>query len=335
MTLLAKLLSRLLLGAVVAWGAASLAWLLTTTLPGDPVEAALGPQAAPADHARARALYGTDRPLSERYVRWHRRLLHRSDSEVPHDHCAELGVGLHSDLGFSFTYRQPVAPLIQKKLPRSLELAVAATALQVLLGVSLGAWAALRRGTRLDAAIVSVSTALGSAPTFALGLLLQYALAHRLGLLPIDTTGQQAGLFSAAIVLPASTIALYGAGALVRVVRRELVDATQAPFFFAARARGATRFGAIVRHALRSALVPISQLAILELGGLIGGAVVTEKLFRWPGLGDLTVAAIQNRDVELVVGLTLVGAFVVTITLLLADVLALLLDPRASARGTP
>jgi peptide/nickel transport system permease protein len=90
-----------------------------------------------------------------------------------------------------------------------------------------------------------------------------------------------------------------------------------------------------VRHALRSALVPISQLAILELGGLIGGAVVTEKLFRWPGLGDLTVAAIQNRDVELVVGLTLVGAFVVTITLLLADVLALLLDPRASARGTP
>jgi peptide/nickel transport system permease protein len=328
----AALFSRLLVGALVAWGTASLAWLLTTTLPGDPVEAALGPQMAPADLARARALYGTDRPLGERYVRWHRRLLHGAESEVPHEHCADLGAGLHSDLGFSFTYRQPVAPLIQKKLPRSLELAVAATLLQVLLGVGLGAVAALRRGTRLDAAIVSVSTALGSAPTFALGLLLQYALAHRLGLLPIDGTGQPLGLFSAAIVLPASTIALYGTGTLVRVVRRELVDATEAPYFFAARARGATRMGALLRHALRSALVPVSQLALLELGALISGAVVTEKLFRWPGVGDLAVAAIQNRDVELVVGLALVGAVIVTLTLLVADLGALWLDPRSRRR---
>ena len=328
MKLVRRLLLRLVIALLVTWGVASAAWFMTVWLPGDPVETVLGPQASPADVERARALYGSDRPASERYLNYHRRLVHGPNAELAHEHCTELPLGLHANLGFSFVYNQPVAALIKKKLPLSFDLAVVAIALQVLLSVGLGILAALKRGSRIDELIVGASTALSAAPTFASGLFLQYFLAHRLGLLPIDGAGKAPGMFSLSILLPALTLALYGTGVLTRLVRSELQEAIDKPFVRVARARGASRLYAFGFHALRTTLGPITQLTILELGALISGAIVTEKLFRWPGLGDLTVNAIQSRDPELVKGITLASALLVTVSTLLADLVAVLLDPR-------
>lgn len=331
MTLLRRVLTRILVAIVIAWTVSSIAWLLTATLPGDAIDVVVGPQAAPADVERARAIYGADRSLAARYWAYERRLLHRASSDVAHDHCAELPLGLHTNLGFSFTYNQPVAKLIEKKLPRSVDLAIVAVALQLVLSLSLGIAAALRRGTRTDDVIVGGVTALSAAPTFVIGLLLQMVLAHRLGWLPIDGAGTSPSMFTWHIVLPAMTLGLYGVGLVTRLVRAEVIQASSRPFVVAARARGGSRAYVFVRHALRHAIAPIGELGILELGALISGAIVTEKLFRWPGIGDLAVTAIQNRDAELVMALTLVGAVVMCLATALADIVRMLLDPRARA----
>ncbi len=329
LSLAKRVLGRVLIALVIAWAVSSIAWLLTATLPGDVVDVVVGPQASPADVERARALYGSDRPLSARYWAYEKRLVHRAASDQPHEHCADLPLGLHTNLGFSFTYNQPIAKLIEKKLPRSFDLAVVAVALQLIISFTLGIVAALRRGTRTDDAIVGGVTALSAAPTFVIGLLLQMFLAHRLGWLPIDGAGPSPSMFTWHIVLPAMTLGLYGVGLVTRLVRAEVIQASSRPFVLAARARGGSRAYVFVRHALRHAIAPIGELGILELGALIRGAIVTEKLFRWPGSGDLAVPAIQNRDAELVMALTLVGAIIMCLATALADIVRLLLDPRA------
>lgn len=331
MTVAKRVALRLLVALGIAWAASSLAWLLTVTLPGDAMDVVVGPQASPADVERARAVYGEDRPLVDRYLTFERRLLHGASADLPHDHCADVGLGLHTNLGYSFTYNQPVVKLIEKKLPRSIELAVAAVTLQLLLSLTLGIVAALKKGTRTDDVIVGGVTALSATPTFVIGIFLQMVLAHRLGLLPIDGAGPTPGLFTPYIVLPAATLGLFGVGLVTRLVRREVLQAATRPFVLAARARGGSRPYVFVRHALRHAIAPIAELGILELGALIGGAIVTEKLFRWPGIGDLAVTAIQNRDAELVLALTLVAGVVMCLATALADVVRLLLDPRARA----
>ena len=329
MTLLKRIVWRTFIALAISWAVSSIAWLLTVSLPGDVVDVVVGPQASPADLERARALYGADKPLASRYWAYERRLLHGASSSLPHDHCAELPLGLHTNLGFSFTYNQPIAKLIEKKLPRSFDLAVVAILIQLTVSLSLGILAALKRDTRTDDAIVGGVTALSAAPTFVIGLLLQMLLAHRLGWLPIDGAGASPSLFTWHIVLPALTLGLYGVGLVTRLVRAEVIQASTRPFVMAARARGGSRAYVFVRHALRHAIAPIGELGILELGALVSGAIVTEKLFRWPGIGDLAVTAIQNRDAELVMALTLVGAIVMCVATAGADIIRLILDPRA------
>ncbi len=332
MTGIAAALRRLAWAAVLLLGVTTVTWALTALLPGDPVQAAMGPQASPADVERARALYGLEDPAVVRYGRFLQRLVHTGGAtgrgSGDHTSCAAVGVGLHVDLGESFTYRRPVVELVKKKLPASLELAVAASLVQLLVGVGLGAFAAVRRGTRSDHAIVGASVAIGAAPTFVLGLLLQYLLAHRTGLFPLDGYGAPGLERLRAIALPALTLGLYGTAVLVRLVRAELGTALRQPYVIAARSRGASRARAGTVHALRNACAPIVQLTVLELGALVGGAVVTERLFRWPGLGEMAVVAVQNRDAQAIVGVTLVAAAGMVLATALADVIGLALDPR-------
>lgn len=323
---------RLAIAALVVWGVVSATWLLASVLPGDPVRAALGPTASTADVERARALWGLEQPLSTRYLRFLDRLAHASDEPVgrgskEHATCARLGP-LHVDLGKSHIYNAPVAELIKKKLPYSLKLALAAVSLQLLIGLSLGALAAARRGSRLDETIVALTTTLSAAPTFVVGLVLQYLLAHRLGWVPLDALGVASGDEARAMILPTLTLGCYGAALLTRFVRAEVATALDEPFVRTARAKGAGRVRAAVVHALRTALGPLSQLVVLEIGALVGGAIVTERLFRWPGLGDMSVAAIQNRDAQALVGVTLVASVSMVLATALADLLALWLDPR-------
>ncbi|HTJ84069.1 MAG TPA: ABC transporter permease [Polyangiaceae bacterium] len=319
---------------LVVVGVAVASWVMTAILPGDPVKAALGPQASPADVERARAAYGLDVPAPVRFVRYARRLVHTGGTagEQGHESCGAIGP-VHVDLGTSFTYRKPVIELIAKRLPASIELALAAMLVQILLGLSLGALAAARRGKRTDDAIVATSVVLGATPTFVVGLLLQYVLAYRLGWLPLDGSGASSGDTLRALALPALTLGFFGTALFVRLVRTELGRALGEPYVIAARARGASRLRAGAVHALRNAIAPIVQLGVLDLGALVGGAVVTERIFRWPGLGELAVVAIQNRDAQAIVGVTLVSAVGVVASTVVADVLGLWLDPRARERG--
>jgi len=321
---------RIVWAIVVVLGVATASWAMTAFLPGDPVRAALGPQASPADVARARAAYGLDVPAPTRFYRYATRLVHVGGvaGASGHETCASLGP-VHLDLGMSFTYRKPVVELVKKRLPISLELALASMLVQIVLGVGLGALAAARRGKRTDDAVVATSVVLGAAPTFVVGLLLQYVLAYRLGWLPLDGAGVGATDRLAALALPAITLGLYGTALFIRLVRGELARALREPYVLAVRARGASRLRAGAVHALRNAIAPIVQLGVLDLGALIGGAVVTERIFRWPGLGELTVVAIQNRDAQAIVGVTLVASFAVVVSTLVADLLGLWLDPRA------
>jgi peptide/nickel transport system permease protein len=312
-------------------GVATASFFATALLPGDPLRATMGPQARAADLERARAELGLDRPITERYLRFLGRTVHRGAGDErasTHTSCHAVGLGLHVDLGHSFSYGQPVAKLVAKKLPATLELAAAAALLQLVLGLSIGTIAATGRGRARDDAAMGVVALLSAAPTFVIALLLQHWLAHRLRWLPLDGYGKSTSEWLAALVLPAATLGLWGSALFARLWRTELGDALGSEAVRAARARGASRFRAALGHAFRPALAPVAQLTVLELGALVGGAIVTERIFRWPGLGEMAVVAVQNRDAPAVVGVTLVASTGIVLATVVADLVGLWLDPR-------
>ncbi|MEM1028998.1 MAG: ABC transporter permease [Myxococcota bacterium] len=326
---------RLAWALVVVMGVVTVSFAIQRTLPGDAVRMLLGPQADAADVARARRIYALDAPLWTQYLRFWKRLVHLAPAPEPgrpsategHRTCGRPGLGLHVDLGYSHRYRQPVTALIARKAPATFELAVGALGLQAVLGLGLGVAAARTRRSSTDQVIVGATLVSSSAPIFALGLLLQYLLAYRLGWLPFDGAGD-ASSRGRHLLLPTLTLGLYGAALYTRLTREEMIDTLGSDYVLAARARGASTWRATVVHGLRTALLPIVTLLVLELGALLGGAVVTEKLFRWPGLGALAVDAMVHRDGAVIMGTVLFGAVTIVIATLIVELLALLLDPR-------
>ncbi len=331
---------RLFGGLLVVVGAAILATAIAVALPGDPARVLLGPQARAADVEVARRVYALDGPWHARLGRHLARLVHRAPPDdapaaslAEHRSCAAPTAAIHVDLGHSFVYRQPVAKLVWARLPRSLELALGAFLVQLVVGVGAGTLAGARRGRRLDDAAMGAALLGATAPTFVVGAALQHALAYRLRLLPLDGVGVGTGAHLASLVLPSLVLGLYGSALLARVTRDELRSALAGQPARTARAKGASRLRVVLAHGLRNALVPIATLAALELGALAGGAIVTERVFRWPGLGDLAVTAILNRDASVVAGVTIAAAVFVVAASLAIDVLALALDPRLRDGG--
>lgn len=320
---LALLVRRLVWSLVLVVGVASASFLLTRTLPGDPVRMLVGPQASPTEVTRMRALHGLDQPLATQYVRFWQRMVHRPAAGPEHRSCRTLGP-LHVDLGTSYRSRKGVAELIAVRAPRSLQLALAAALLQLVLGGAIGTFAAWRRGTAADQLSIAATLLAVSAPTFVVGVGLQYLFAYRLGWLPLDgTQGDLRGL-----VLPAATLGLHGAALYARLVRRELARVLDSDLAKGARARGAGELRVLVHHAWPNALGTVLPLFLLDLGAWIGGAVVTEKVFRWPGLGALTVDAIVQRDAPVLFGAVMVSAAAVALATLALDALPAALDPR-------
>jgi len=332
-------LRRLGWAALVVAGVTAISFVIAYLLPGDPARMLVGPQASAADVEHARRIHGLDRPAPAQLGSYARRLLHRGAAHTPdarrdpaHRSCAAYRPGLHLDLGYSFHYRRPVVDLIAAKAPRSAELAAAALLAQLTLGFALGLLAASRRGTRWDEAAVAATLLAVSAPSFALGLALQYLLAYRLRILPYDGHGATPSEQLRSLVLPALTLGILGCALYARVLREELGAALQQDFARTARAKGASPARVLLVHALRSALLPIATLAALDLGTLVGGAIVTEKLFRWPGLGQMAVEALQNRDGPLIVGAVLFAAAAIVAATLVLDLVCALLDPRLRER---
>jgi peptide/nickel transport system permease protein len=334
---LLQLLRRLGWAALVVAGVTVLSFVIAHVLPGDPARMLVGPQASAADVEHARRIHGLDRAMPAQLGAYVRRLVHpgaaaEARRDPAHRSCAAAPFGVHLDLGYSFHYRKPVFDLIRAKAPRSAELAAAALLAQLTIGLALGLLSAARRGTALDDATVGATLLAVSAPAFVLGLVLQYWLAYKLRLLPYDGYGATTADHLRSIVLPALTLGIFGCALYARIVREELRALLRQDFIRTARAKGASRLRALLVHALRNALVPIATLAALDLGTLIGGAIVTEKLFRWPGLGQMAVEALQNRDGPLIVGTVLFAAAAIVACTLALDVVCALLDPRLRAR---
>lgn len=289
-------------------GAATVVFFLLHLVPGDPAAAMLGEGASPGDVASLRADLGLDRPLLVQYGRW-------------------LGGVVRGDLGVSFLSRKPVVSELLRAVPATAQLAVAAFAAALLVAVPAGVAGALWRGKPVDQLLRALSLAGVSTPNYVSAPILVLVFSVGLRLLPVS--GREGGL---SLVLPGATLGLTLAALLSRMIRASLLEELSRPYVLAARARGEGRTGSALRHAGRNALPPVLVVAGLQFGSLLTGAVVTETIFAWPGLGRLLVQSIQRRDYPMVQGCILLIAAVYTVVNAAVDALASALDPRASAR---
>ncbi len=298
------LLRRLLLLLPILWGVATLVFLLIHLIPGDPVEIMLGETALPAAKAALRERLRLDLPLFTQYGLF-------------------LGGLVRGDLGNSFVTQEAVTDSILRRLRATVELAAAGLAVALLLALPLGTVAAVRAGRPADRLAMGAALLGLSVPNFVLGPLLILAFAIGTGLFPVS--GREG---AASVILPAITLGLALAGILSRMTRASLLEVLTQEFVTAARARGLPERRVILRHALRNAAIPILTVLGLQAGALLSGAIITETIFSWPGLGRLTLQAIQSRDFPLVQGCVLTIAGIYVLVHLATDCLYAWADPR-------
>ena len=306
---------KVLLALPVLWIIVTLVFLLIHLVPGDPVAQMLGEGASSTDLTALRHAYGLDASLPVQYGRYLRGLF-------------------HADLGTSLRTHDPVLRLISQRFPYTLLLSVCALVLALLLSIPGGVAAALHHGRRFDRAIGVVSLFGLSFPNFALGPILILVFSIRFGWLPVSGAG--AGpLFSTDtllhLVLPAVTLGLSLAAILTRMVRTSMLEELNQDYIRTARAKGLTERQVLYRHALRNALIPVLTVIGLQFGSLLAGAIVTETVFSWPGLGRLTITSISNRDYAVVQGCTLVIGLTYLLANLLTDLAYRWANPRMRA----
>ncbi len=304
MAALRSLLSRLLYTLPVIWLVVSVVFLLIHLVPGDPVQQMLGEGATPGDIAGLRHAYGLDVPLGQQYLHYWQ------------------GV-LHGDLGRSLRLNDSVTHLVLARYPYTLELTVAALVLALLLAVPAGIAASLHRSRWQDQVLGVVSLLGLSFPGFALGPILILLVSIRLGWLPVSGAGGPSHL-----VLPAITMGGSLAAILTRMVRTAMLEELGQDYIRTARAKGLPERTVVYKHAFRNAIIPVMTLVGLQFGALLAGAIVTETIFSWPGLGRLTVTAISNRDYALVQGCILAIGLTYILVNLLTDVLYMVANPR-------
>ncbi len=296
--------SRLLATGVVLFGVTVLVFALIHLIPGDPVEIMLGESARAADREALRAALGLDRPLWVQLG----------------DYLAGLARG---DLGQSLHYRQPIMEILLERLPATVELAAAALLVAVVIAFPLGALAAMYRDSIWDRLAMGFSLAGVSIPNFWMGPLLILVFSLWLGWFPVS--GREG---PASLVLPALTLGTALAAILARMLRSALLEVLSEDYIRTARAKGLADREVLWRHALRNAALPVITVLGLQLGTLLGGAVITETVFSWPGVGLLTLEAIQQRDYPLVQACVLLISFAYVAVNTATDVVYAWVDPR-------
>ncbi|MGK9231874.1 ABC transporter permease [Inquilinus limosus] len=304
----AYLLRRLAQAVLILLGVSLVTFVLLYLLPADPARQIAGRSATPEVVANIRAQLGLDRPFHEQYLRY-------------------LGALLQGDLGRSYLQRTEVATLIMSRLPASLLLMVGAILCELVLGLTMGVVAALRRNTGTDHALMLTSFIGVSAPQFVVGMLLLYVFAWQLAWFPLGGYGSFAHL-----VLPSLTLGLLGAGWYSRMMRSAMLDVLRQDYMRTARAKGLAAWRVVLAHALPNALLPIIAMIGIDIGLFMSGIVVVESVFGWPGIGQLTWQAIQRVDIPIIMGVTLVSAVAIVLGNLLADLIAPFIDPRIKLR---
>ena len=296
--------NRLLYALPVVFLVISLVFFLIHLVPGDPVEQMLGERAGAADIARMRHELGLDQPLLAQYATYLRKLA-------------------RGDLGHSVRFNSPVAGIILTRYPATILLTLAALLVALLLSIPAGVQAAVHRGRWQDRLLGFLSLLGLSFPNFALGPVLILIFAVGFGWLPVSGYGTLAHL-----ILPAVTLGGALAAILTRMVRMSVLEELGQDYVRTARAKGLTERRVLYKHALRNGLLPVVTLVGLQLGALLSGAMVTETIFSWPGIGRLTLQAINSRDYPLVQGCFLTISVTYILVNLLTDLLYTVVDPR-------
>ncbi len=300
---------RLLVTLPALWIVVTVVFLLIHLVPGDPIVLMMGEGASAGDIAALRHSYGMDRPLGEQYFGYWR------------------GLG-HGDLGRSLRLHDSVWHLILQRYPYTLALTVGAMLFGAAVAIPAGVAAARRRGTAVDR-VLSFGSLLGlSLPNFALGPVLILVVSIQLGWLPVSGAGVGPVDFLQHLVLPVVTLGLGVAAILTRMVRSAMLEELGQEYIKTARAKGLSEGYIVYRHALRNALTPILTILGLQFGSLLAGAIVTETIFAWPGLGRLTLSAVSNRDYPLVQGCILAIGVTYVMVNFITDSMYALADPR-------
>ena len=305
------LIARVLTAVAVVFGVTCLVFLLLHLVPGDPVEVMLGESARPADKAALQRALGLDQPLHVQFGRY----------------LTRLG---QFDLGTSLSSQRPVRDLLLERLPATVELGVAALLVALVLAVPLGILAAVKKGTAWDAGAMGIALFGVSIPNFWMGPMLILVGALWLGWFPVS--GRD-GL--ASLILPALTLGTALAAILSRMIRSALLEVLTEDFMRTARGKGLRERSVIVRHGLRNALLPVITLVGLQLGALLSGAVITETVFSWPGIGSLVVEAIHRRDYPVVQATVLCISASYVVLNVLTDLAYAWIDPRVRLGSHP
>ncbi len=298
------IIRRFFHGLVVIFGVSVVVFLLIRLAPGDPALMMLPEEPTAAEITQMRKALGLDRPLLIQYGLFISRLL-------------------RADLGRSISYRQPNFDLIIRAVPKTFELAMGAMIVAVLISLPVGVLAAKRPNGMFDTVILSFVLMGQSVPTFWLGIMLIFLFAVKLHIFPTSGSGTIVHL-----ILPAVTLSTFMIALLVRLVRSGLIEVLGEDYVRTARAKGLCEFLVVNHHALRNALIPVVTIVGLQIARLMGGALITETVFSWPGLGLLAISAINARDYPLVQACILTTALVFVLMNFLVDILYTHLDPR-------
>ena len=290
--------------ALVLLVVTTLAVFVVVHLSGDPTALYVGPEGTRADYELVRAALGFDRPLPEQYGRF-------------------LARAVRADFGRSLRHQQPTLPLVLERFPATLKLALVAMALAVLLAVPLGILSALRRNSILDSCAMTFALSGQCMPTFWLGILLILVFGVNLGWVPV-----YGGEGLRALALPAVTLGVWAMARTARITRSSMLEVLPQDFLRTARAKGISEWGVILRHGLRNGAIPIVTALGLELGNLLGGAVITEAVFAYPGIGRLAVEAVVNKDIPLLQAVVFTIATALILLNVAVDLLYMVLDPR-------
>ena len=319
------ILKRLLLAIPLLLGIATITFFIVHLAPGDPMDMYLEPrfrrQMDPEVIELIREKYGLDQPVHVQYVKW-------------------LGNLATGDLGESFRYRRPVADVIAERIPYTLQLSILALLFDALFGIALGIFSAVKQYTRWDKIVTLGSLIIYSIPGFWLALMLVLVFSVNLGWFPTSQTRTlDYELLSWSgkvldriwhLVLPVFVLGVASAAGTARYMRNRLLEVLSEDYVLAARARGLKERTVVFKHALRNALIPILTIYGLALPFLLGGAVLIEKVFAWPGMGLLAVEAVSGRDYPVILATSMIAAVLVVLGNLLADVTYAIADPRVS-----
>jgi peptide/nickel transport system permease protein len=299
---------RLMQALLILVGVSIITFLLLHFMPADPARMVAGRTATKEQVEIVREQLGLDRPVYEQYGRYLWKLV-------------------NGDLGRSYLQRTQVTTLIWARLPATGLLMLGAIMCELLIGLPLGAIAGSRRGTATDQAVMVGALAFVSMPQFVIALTLIYVFAYWLGWFPIGGFGQLKHL-----VLPSVTLGLLGGGWYARVARSSVIEVLRQDFIRTARAKGLGRWRIVSIHVLPNAILPVIAMIGIDIGYFMSGIVVVESVYGWPGIGQLTWQAIQQIDIPIIMGVTLLSACVIVLANLLADLVAPLIDPRIKLR---